>query len=1753
MPQDSKPPRRSKDRAEGAPVPTDLVERMVQLQRRNATFSTTRTRERTERTLPPISTTIAPRSPPAPSEPPRRPLPAPQHPLPHVVLPSSDPVNADDFSRRLNISSSPRSRPAKAQGKLFNPNTDPIPMRRTQEPEPMSDDTGSSYARGSSKLGPSTTTQRQLYDHKRDDPARFANGLKPAPTPKSSGDYLSSASSHAPSFTSSSFTLSSSTDGSSDPSSIFDGSRPRNEPKPNNALSTKLKRTYRDITELEAKILREEPDDSAEDGRILLRAAPDAAKEDPEGARWQRMVRDHKELAELMSWLLEESTAPIHPVSMCSIPVKYNIVARLWCHAFNRLLEKLRVAAQASKLALEHLQSFINYAYIYYTILYEHPFLDSFKSHWLESLGSLARYRLAVLALSPEPVAPLPFLSVSSYGGTTPYPLLTPTSTMGNASESSGRLIERVDDSPSPSVGIVAARNFDLEPDKEHWRAVARQWYGIGLLERPGEGRLHQYLGQLSRDVEGEDLRTIYHFSKSLIATHPSAFSREHVIQSWSPAAQARRAQPDSSASDLFVLIHGMLFTNIQLDDFKPSLARLLERLAIEAPESRDWSMMAALNIGALLEYGRPKGILRSASLVLATDRLVSPAPKVKSARKEQEADSMDVDKEALAQRTSNGGEHSSPTLSEPSASEATPPAFTMAVELTFTMLSHALDSVTSHAGVTSYITIILTFLATVFKTPDVAAQLERAMPWSKLARVLSKAPSRALQSSQSAGEKLPTRAALPEDWCVRGMAWTGRQLFERGFWKTDEPDDALPLSGSMTVSREMEVLDERGPPRGSDGDDGMLVDEDDGDCVEDTDLRWQRVAWAGARFSRLVDGFTWRGDRAWSIEGPLAAKVAMWAQEERLAKEEEEQRLRGTRWSVDDTMELDADGMDNPGESSSQSEDDDEDSEEVRELKASKLALEHLQSFINYAYTYYTILYEHPFLDSFKSHWLESLGSLARYRLAVLALSPEPVAPPPFLSVSSYGGTTPYPLLTPTSTMGNASESSGRLIERVDDSPSPSVGIVAARNFDLEPDKEHWRAVARQWYGIGLLERPGEGRLHQYLGQLSRDVEGEDLRTIYHFSKSLIATHPSAFSREHVIQSWSPAAQARRAQPDSSASDLFVLIHGMLFTNIQLDDFKPSLARLLERLAIEAPESRDWSMMAALNIGALLEYGRPKGILRSASLVLATDRLVSPAPKVKSARKEQEADSMDVDKEALAQRTSNGGEHSSPTLSEPSASEATPPAFTMAVELTFTMLSHALDSVTSHAGVTSYITIILTFLATVFKTPDVAAQLERAMPWSKLARVLSKAPSRALQSSQSAGEKLPTRAALPEDWCVRGMAWTGRQLFERGFWKTDEPDDALPLSGSMTVSREMEVLDERGPPRGSDGDDGMLVDEDDGDCVEDTDLRWQRVAWAGARFSRLVDGFTWRGNRAWSIEGPLAAKVAMWAQEERLAKEEEEQRLRGTRWSVDDTMELDADGMDNPGESSSQSEDDDEDSEEVRELKARRRYLRNLLQPVQRSATPPTSSAPPTQRRKRPHAAPKGPVRPSLKLVPGFSVLVMDTNILLSSLAMVTALVESGRWTVVVPLPVIMELDGLGTNATALGEAAKSAVAFLVSHVRSHSTSLKVQTSRGNYLSSLNVRSEVVDFSGEGEGAWERNMDDLILRAAVWQDEHWVDRSAILGGDGERGRERDTKGAAKVVLLSLDRNLRLKARARQLDAASETDLAFLLAAASAA
>ena len=81
---------------------------------------------------------------------------------------------------------------------------------------------------------------------------------------------------------------------------------------------------------------------------------------------------------------------------------------------------------------------------------------------------------------------------------------------------------------------------------------------------------------------------------------------------------------------------------------------------------------------------------------------------------------------------------------------------------------------------------------------------------------------------------------------------------------------------------------------------------------------------------------------------------------------------------------------------------------------------------------------------------------------------------------------------------------------------------------------------------------------------------------------------------------------------------------------------------------------------------------------------------------------------------------------------------------------------------------------------------------------------------------------------------------------------------------------------------------------------------------------------------------------------------------------------------------------------------------LRSLLASAQRR--PPSSS---THRSKRHPRRPAAPI-PALNVVPCYSVPILDTNIILSSLSFVASIVESLRWIVAIHVPVIMELDGL-------------------------------------------------------------------------------------------------------------------------------------------
>jgi len=1038
---------------------------------------------------------------------------------------------------------------------------------------------------------------------------------------------------------------------------------------------------------------------------------------------------------------------------------------------------------------------------------------------------------------------------------------------------------------------------------------------------------------------------------------------------------------------------------------------------------------------------------------------------------------------------------------------------------------------------------------------------------------------------------------------------------------------------------------------------------------------------------------------------------------------------------------------------------------------------LDHLEEFIYFAYAYYSNLHEAETFARFRTVWLENLGDLARYRMAVatfrLALAAweakekeatrerdrlvaHEAPDSPSLEPSSQSGGGGLQLSSAAAVAAysriddeDEPDDGGDEADSADEHASaprvkvkrqraqhqdggvrggqgarrvfeaPSIGEAALGDWVLE-EKETWRETARGWYAKGLAEVPGTGRLHHHLGLLSRNRE--DLEGLYHLAKSMTTSHPYAASRETLLPMCTLEQQTRRLEPGASPGDLFIHIHAMLFTRVDLDNFEDVFARYKESIktALAASSasvasgltSRDaadetyhrrsaspmsdqtdfsgegvipessWMIFGAVGISALLQYGAVDGLLSAPPTThtsskdaqrpakgKVTQKVKSQTPTAIMLNKDTSATAStsssrsplrssvglpqpDEDGEAADGTTGGEGDNDAEgdedredhiiSLQQPAFDPSSIPlTFVYAARMAFDTLdiviehcvtARKLDASGSRGGnggasagtdtevPNPYITMLLTFLLTIFKQPNALIILERWVPWQALADLANGGPDAGAGNGGGSGPSIiPTANALaeipskvtggmplPEDWCLRGMSWVSRRVFERGFWKPKAGSDWLG-SGLPIFESEIDVLDHaKGVSSGLSQGDGVDSEAEVGDgpgaslrgntkgalpvgsipaaalagasapapSIKDplARLRWSRIGYAVGSLARTVPGLDARQNRKTGknslvIVPPLASKIAAWkAEDEALRSAEVEQKVKS---QADDEEEADAWEEDSDSGQSSDDEDNETLSEAVRELKARRRQLKQALKDAKKD--PSSLLRPPATRRTSKHvqrkAAAAGPTKPpvSLDALPGYTTLVLDTNLILLPVGdLLRTLVESKRWTVILPLAVITELDGLGKNRSQLGQIARDALKYIEESLRSHSKWLKIQTSRGNYLYDLNIRFELFDFAGVHGGKnvsdeasadpqqrktmQARNLDEIILRAAIWQEEHSVNRVNVVLSDCDRAEREATLAkvtpkTAKVVLITLDRNLRIKARARGIKAASNVEL----------
>ena len=108
-------------------------------------------------------------------------------------------------------------------------------------------------------------------------------------------------------------------------------------------------------------------------------------------ARWQALIGLHRKLLYEHHDFLMATQHPSATPALRALPTKHSMPARMWKHAIHGFLEVLRHRRPELQ---DYIVNFIYLAYSMVTLLYET--VTAYLDNWIECLGDLARYRMAI-------------------------------------------------------------------------------------------------------------------------------------------------------------------------------------------------------------------------------------------------------------------------------------------------------------------------------------------------------------------------------------------------------------------------------------------------------------------------------------------------------------------------------------------------------------------------------------------------------------------------------------------------------------------------------------------------------------------------------------------------------------------------------------------------------------------------------------------------------------------------------------------------------------------------------------------------------------------------------------------------------------------------------------------------------------------------------------------------------------------------------------------------------------------------------------------------------------------------------------------------------------------------------------------------------------------------------------------------------------------------------------------------------------
>lgn len=505
--------------------------------------------------------------------------------------------------------------------------------------------------------------------------------------------------------------------------------QPDSRPISQEQLTSEVKSIYAGLTMVETKCIHVD--------RAQALAAQEADT-DPHSKlandHWQALIALHRTLLHEHHDFFLASQHPSASPGLRRLASKYSMPARMWKHGIHSFLELLRRRLPES---LDYMLAFIYLAYQMMALLYET--VPAFEDTWIECLGDLGRYRMAI-------------------------------------------------------------EDEDVR-DREIWAGVARSWYSKAADKNPTVGRLYHHLAILARPNALQQLyyyaRSLTSV-KPFASARDSILTLLDPILGRASASYSHASPIDTS----FIQAHAILFEKLPQSQFEEAVAAFYSQLDIHIGRvAAKWKeqgvFIAVTNIAGLFDYGADTSGLRHLIQLHAKELgRTTPSSRASSPSDDElsrASSPVDVDTQPAI------SEDQIPSKLAEITDDLT---FVRARQLTFSTLKLILQRI-GDKNVLPHIHVLLSFLSSFASVSYVAPLINHAPWAEIVVflntLLKTEAPEQLTLPSIFPSSDQNDHRPLPEDYLIRGQIWSQWYFPDNWFCgEHDEEERSLELASTI-------------------------------------------------------------------------------------------------------------------------------------------------------------------------------------------------------------------------------------------------------------------------------------------------------------------------------------------------------------------------------------------------------------------------------------------------------------------------------------------------------------------------------------------------------------------------------------------------------------------------------------------------------------------------------------------------------------------------------------------------------------------------------------------------------------------------------------------------------------------------------------------------------------------------------------------------------------------------------------------